>query len=193
MPGLGPLSKRHKATCCFWGVCEPLRDFKKVCSMSRQAICMEKALLPPNLGGAGSQSSGCGTMCGAVLVRLETRIWHWPLPAGGERELSKGTKHFCLGESCPSCPCPEARQFGSSPFVPDSCCPELEFRVSESKCMCGSFKRMPGSPEALRLIQPQCPLVFKIRSYENFVALEPWAGERGEGWDPSLFRGNLQS
>ena len=45
-------------------------------------------------------------------------------------------QYFCLGESCPSSSCPEARDFSSSSYVPgtfQAAASVLELRTSESE------------------------------------------------------------
>ena len=77
---------------------------------------------------------------GNYLGRVPWRLrygYHLHLHAGGggvQQKYSKFYQHFCLRESCPYRPCPEARQFSSSPHVPGAfraAAPLLELRVNE--------------------------------------------------------------
>ena len=55
------------------------------------------------------------------------------------------------------------------PGIFKAAAPALELRANESRyiLVCTLYEKLPGTPEALCLPQPQSLLVFTARSYEN--------------------------
>lgn len=118
-------------------VCKPLSDCMKVCTMGD----VRKIHLYGKATGSGLDVPGSWVGHGLresqmVLDRLmETQIWQ--PPASPTWKVDGSTNNgfcqlLCLRESCPSSPCPVARQLSSSPFVPgnfQASAPLLELRA----------------------------------------------------------------
>ena len=99
MPGLGLLNWRYRdaeARCCFFGFCEPLREFRTVHRMSQDRPFVQKNLWR-RLGwacewkGVGSQGITWVEQPVSAML-METEIWWLPMSVwwivGG---LNKGT------------------------------------------------------------------------------------------------------
>ena len=77
---------------------------------------------------------------------METQIWNLPalwMRMAAQKRNSGLCQHFCLGESFPCSPSPNARQFSSSPYslVPFQLLPQCwSLERVKSKSMCGPFK-----------------------------------------------------
>ena len=135
-----------EASCSLFGVCGPLRDFRKSLQhklTQAKTTCMEKAL---EVAWVGLQAGCCGVsgnphgransirqvdgdsdIVSTCLCRL----------IGGRSQQRNNSfcQHFFLGKCCSSSPCPAARQFSSSLYVPGTfgaSAPFLELRGSET-------------------------------------------------------------
>lgn len=122
--------------CCLFGVCELLRDSRKVCSISQDRSLVWKShgkwlRWAQRFGGAGYQGI---TRTGLTnnVSQVDRDLGMMPVcvsrpGAGRTQQQSSGFwQHLSLGGSCPSRPHSEARQSSSSSYVPWhllSCCP----------------------------------------------------------------------
>lgn len=112
---------RHaEASCCFWAVCRPLGDFRKVHGASRVRPLVWKQL---ELGGAGSQ--GVAKAGRSVLARLMDSSHLVPsyacwLGRGSQQGIDGDCQCFCPQRALPwpSRHSPKASEFSSSPYVP---------------------------------------------------------------------------
>ena len=102
---------------------------------------------------------------------------------GRAQERNNGLcQHFCIGQSFPSSPHLEARQFSSSHislvlfgFCPRAGAQSKQVHQQANLCV-GPVKGTPGTSEALHITQPQSPLAFTARSYGDFSSWHwnPW-------------------
>ena len=120
VPGLGPLSKRYRVgrnqMLLVWEI------LGKSATWAKSVLCMEKLLATVWVGHQDELGRVLGiTRAGQrVLVRLgdSDMVSACGISEGRAQQRSNGLcQHICLGESCPSSPCPETRQFSSYPNI----------------------------------------------------------------------------
>lgn len=192
LSGYRLLSKRYGARCCLSEVCAPLREFGKVCGMSRGRLFVWKKTTGVGMGGLQvgwgrvsrnrqGEAHGVSQVDGCLGLHVG---------AGRAQQSNKGfCQHFCPGGSCPSSPRHEARPLSPSPCVLSAfgaAASALELRASEfvssASCVLRCFKRMPGTPAALHHTQPQSLLVLQPVVMETSLSfLEPRGIEPGVG------------
>lgn len=114
------------------------------------------------------------------------------------QKSNNGLCQLCLGESCPSSFCPDARQFTSALYVP------VPFKllpyhsssegVSARKFVCSPLRGTAWDSTALHLTKSQYLMVFTAGSYGHFSSwhLNPRVGGLVWGWNPPS-GGNLCS
>lgn len=145
------------------------------------------------LGWAGSQGIHQGGANSVSQVDRESDMGPCGLCQGEVSEKKKKKKgfcqHICLGENRTPQPCPEARQFSSSPYVPGTlhtAAPVLELRASvPSRCV-GPLRRTPGA------LSHSATISTGFHSHRLW-ALEPWARSSDVGLGPLVPSGGTSS
>lgn len=168
-----------------------MRLFSKVCIMSQNRPFLWKSYWK-QLGwtcrwdGVGSQGITGG---GEPPDRGNSDMVQACRLCGGRPELRNNGlgQQFCVEQSCPPTLAPKPNNSGPShmSWHHSSCCPAMEFRVSEFESVCLGPLRILGTFSASVSLSHHLHWFSRLEVMKLlFLAPEPWAGEPGGAGTP---------